>query len=529
MPYAPSNPRQLAALYRFLAPLVAAGVLFSGLTLTLFTGHPVGGWLTITAFVLASLLIGYPRRLLALFVAVVILQHVLQSLHSHWLLQLSDKLTALLLLGVVIVNFIKHRGERDDLRRFNWALALFMGLALAGALINRVSPIQALRFFLTYGSFIPAFYMAYHFLRPNEADARRVMLAIFAIFGLQVILNLGWLAGINPLPNHSAGTEDFAIGSLGLCNVVAYLTVAVIFLLFAIFHRFPDLKVKLLVAVGGLIATVQLVFTFTFHAFPPMAALLFVQMVYGIKAMRYKLAMACLVLLFIGSYYYIKADPRLSQAFGFPAEDVMTVSEFRLRWDRMWRGGKGQAYYNIFVRARDDMPVWLLGAGPGNFASGIGMVHRSMLAEKYVNYIYLTYSGRREMYGGSITQHITTGVNAIYSEFGPLGLLLFYGLHGLAVVRILRLYRAGAYRSPIRQALAEAFIPTMLLYLGLNLISDFHSDTFLQVGVWLWAGAVWKPDAAAPPPEARTEETASAPVASPPLATVPRNATWRQA
>ncbi len=493
-PSLPPN-RQFAQLYRIMAPLLAAGVLFSGLTLTLFTGHPIGGWLAVTMLLIASMLIGHPRRFLIIFFGFIVIHPVLQSLHSNWLLQLADKLMGLLLLAVIIVNFIKNRTPRTDIRTFNRFLFTFCALAFTSAVVNRVDPIPALRFLLTYGTFIPAFYMAYHFLRPDGTDARRVVLVIFVVFGMQMVMNLAWMARINPLPNHSAGSVDFAIGTLGLCNIVAYLTVSVIFLLFALFHTFPDLKTKLWVAAGGMATGLQLALTFTFHAFPPMAALLFVQMAYGIKSLRYKIAMAFMVLLFMGAFLYIKSNPHLSQTFGFPADDVMTASEFQVRWTRMWRGNKGQAYYNIIVRARDDMPVWLLGAGPGNFASGIGMVHRSMLAEKYVNYIYLTYSGRREMIGGSITQHVTTGLSAIYSEFGPFGFLLFFGLHGMAVAHVYRQFRKGAYRSPVRRALAEAFIPTMLLYIGLNLISDFLSDTFLQVGVWLWAGAVWKPDA----------------------------------
>ncbi len=492
--------RQLAALYRLMAPLLATGILLSGLTLTLFTGHPIGGWLTVTVFLVASLLMGQPRKLMLMFFALVVLVPTLQNLHPHWLLQLADKLMALLILAVVLMHVMKDRSDRRDLRIFNRLLFLFLGLSLAGAVINRVPPIQAIRFFLTYGTFIPAFYAAYLFFRPDRDDAKRALMVLFVVFGLQVVLNLGWLAGINPLPNPPAQVSrvDFAIGTLGLCNVVAYLTAALIFLLLALFHNFPEFKTKILVAAGGGVALLQLTLTFTFHVLPLMAVLLFVQVLYGVRRLRPKLAMLVLAVLVLGGFSYVKSDPRLSGTFGFPAEETLTAETFKWRWDRMWRGSKGQAYYNIFVRARQDMPAWFLGAGPGNFASGIGVVHRSMLAEKHINYVYLTFSGRLEMVGGSITQHITTGFSAVYSEFGPLGLLLFFGLHGYAAWRVFRQFRRGAYRSPLRRALAEAFIPTMLLYLGLNLLSDFLNDTFLQVGVWVWAGLVWKPDRETP-------------------------------
>ncbi len=490
----PLPDRQLLGLYRLLAPLLAVGVLFVGLTLTLFTGHPIGGWLLVAFFLAASLLIGFPRRLLGFFLFLVVVHPTLQNLHSHWLLQLADKLTALLLLVVVILTFIKDRRDRSHLRAFNRILFLFIGLAGVGAVVNRVPPIQVLRFFLTYGTFIPVFYLAVHFMQPNPTEARRAIRIILLIFLAQIALNIGWIVGINPLPNHYAGGVDFAIGTLGISNAVAYLTAATLFLLFALFHASEDLKYKALSAVGGLLAMVQLVVTFTFHLFPPMFALLCFQSLYGVKRLRYKIAMLALVATVVTGFFYIKSDPRLSRTFGFPADDMMSMAVFQGRWRQMWSGNKGQAYYNIFVRARRDMPAWFIGAGPGNFASGIGIVHRSVLAEKYVNYIYLTYSGRMEMVGGSVTQHVTTGVSAIYSEFGPLGLLLFFGLHGLAAVRVLRQLRRDAYQSVVRRALAEAFIPTMLLYIGLNLISDFLSSTFLQVGVWCWAGLVWKPD-----------------------------------
>ncbi len=494
--------RQLAALYRCLAPLLAAGVLFSGLILTLFTGHPVGGWLTVTAFLAASMLIGHPRRLILVLFILAAVHPTITNLYSHWILQMSDKLLALLLLAVVMVNFSKDRSDRSDLRLFNRCLFMFLGLAAVGTVINRVPPIQVLRFFLTYASFVPAFYMVYWFIRPNAADARRIVYCILALTALQLVLNLGWLVGVNPLPNPTILKVDFAIGTLGGCNIVAYLMASVIFLLFAMFHNFPDLKQKLLTAFGGLLTAFQLILTFTFHVLPLLALLVFAQTFYGVKALRYKLAMIAMIAVFTIGFLYVKSDPRLSRVFDLPAEDVMTVSEFRNRWQQMWSGSKGQAYYNIFVHARRDMPAWFIGAGPGNFASGIGSVHNSMLAEKYINYIYLTWSGRLEVAGGSITQHVTTGLSAIYSEFGPLGVLLFFGLHIMAAAHVLRLFRRKAYRTPIRRALAEAFIPTMLLYLGLNLISDFFHNTFLQVGIWMWAGAVWKPDAEEPEPDA---------------------------
>lgn len=519
--------RQLAALYRLMAPLLAAGVLLSGLTLTLFTGHPIGGWMTITVFLIASLLIGHPRPLLMFFFALVVVHPTLQNLHSHWLLQLADKLMAILLMGVVFMHFIKNRDDRRDLSRFNRILFLFLCIAAVSTIVNRVAPIQVIRFFLTYGSFIPAFYAAYYFLRPDTGDARRALIVLFIVFGLQLLLNLGWLAGINPLPNRFAGSEDFAIGTLGICNLVAYLTASLMFLLLALFHNLPELKNKILVAFGTLAALIQLALTFTFHVLPPMAVLLFFQTLYGVRMLRYKLAMLALAGFVVVGFYYIKSNPRLSDKFGFPAEETMTVAMFRGRWDQMWRGNKGQAYYNIFVRARHDLPAWYLGAGPGNFASGIGMVHRSMMAEKYVNYIYLTYTGRLEMVGGSITQHVTTGFSAIYSEFGPPGFLLFFWLHAAAAWHVFRQLRRGAYRSPLRRALAEAFIPTMLLYLGLNLLSDFLSDTFLQVGVWLWAGLVWKPDAEPPFSGGETIVKEPGTMHSLPPPPLPQNASWR--
>ncbi len=445
--------------------------------------------------VFASMLIGHPRLLLAVFFFLVVIHPTLQNMYAHWFLQLSDKLMGMLLLGVVIFNLLRDRQRRQDLCAFNRILFLFLGVAAAGAMVNRVSPIQVLRFFLTYGTFIPAFYAAYFFLRPDAGEARRILKIVIVVFGLQLALNLGWLAGVNPLPNPKAYSVDFAIGSLGGCNIVAYFAAAFLFLLFAVLHTVKDLKTRILTAAGGLATGFQIVIAFTFHVLPPLAALLFFQSLYAVKALRYKTAMLAVSVMVVIGFVYIKDNPRLGHAFGFTTEDMMTASQFKMRWDMMWRGTKGQAYYNIFVRARHDMPAWFLGAGPGNFASGIGMVHRSMLAEKYVNYVYLTESGRREMVGGSITQHVTTGVSAIYSEFGPLGFLLFFGLHALALFHVWRLFRKGAYRSPLRRAFAEAFIPTMLLYLGLNVISNFFENTFMQIGVWLWAGMVWKADA----------------------------------
>ena len=167
----------------------------------------------------------------------------------------------------------------------------------------------------------------------------------------------------------------------------------------------------------------------------------------------------------------------------------------------MRRGVKGQGYVDVIVNAPKDLPYPILGAGPGNFGSAVGRTYLRPLAEKYINYVatattsyeYITLSE-----GSSITGYPQAGVLALWSELGPLGCILYWGLHVYAMIWVVRNVRRKAYTSKYGQIFAESFVPVMGMWIALNFFDDFAFSAFLQGGIWIWAAMVWDP---APPDE----------------------------
>ena len=100
-----------------------------------------------------------------------------------------------------------------------------------------------------------------------------------------------------------------------------------------------------------------------------------------------------------------------------------------------------------------------------------------------------------------------SGVLAIWSELGPLGLLLYFGFHLYALFRIAKAVRGKAYSDPTQRILAEAFPPVMAMIILLNIITDYLYLAFFTGGLWIWAACVWTPSPAWKSPAAKSGES----------------------
>jgi hypothetical protein len=118
----------------------------------------------------------------------------------------------------------------------------------------------------TYLGFVPIFLVMQEYT-PRPKGTRIVALLITVLF-VQLALNVSWYLGFNPILNFDSGGPDFAHGTLGGCNYVAYFCVFIILLVMSRLlehRRVPGLGYGLSIVLG-LAAFVQLLFTFTFHA-----------------------------------------------------------------------------------------------------------------------------------------------------------------------------------------------------------------------------------------------------------------------
>jgi hypothetical protein len=145
-------------------------------------------------------------------------------------------------------------------------LLALLGIMGLSAYVNGTSKLVAFKFVSTYLGFVPIFLVMLEYT-PRPKGSRIVALLITVLF-VQLALNVSWYLGFNPILNFDSGGPDFAHGTLGGCNYVAYFCVFIILLVMSRLlehRRVPGLGYGLAVVLG-LAAFVQLLFTFTFHA-----------------------------------------------------------------------------------------------------------------------------------------------------------------------------------------------------------------------------------------------------------------------
>lgn len=499
---------------KVLGRLSAVG--FAGVGLVCLQMFGIKGWVFAAGTLFAFHLLCHPKWLLLTYWIWVTVSGLVESLLPSAITRWGDESVTGMLLFVAAGHFVLGKRTFQDLKLI--VRVLFGLLALAGlsAFVNRVPGVGAAHFVLSYFRFFLLVPFTYWFL--PRRDYKFVIWIIIGTLALQAGINFTWMVGANPLPNIRRGTVDFAIGTLQSCNIVAYLSVAYIALCAAIFNHSRRKRMKFLATILGTAGVAQLWITFTYHAYVLCVGCLGVQLflVTSNRRLRNVIRLAALplvlLLLIVAPDSDLIGGSNLSQQF--------SPRYIRHRVQRMVYGIKGKVYRDVLITVPRNLPLPILGAGPGNFVSAMGRIYRRPLAEQYVNYVTDDSMRYRLLSdGGSITGMAHAGALAIWSELGPFGYLLYWGIHVVAMLRVWRRIQRRHYVDPYQQMLAEAFVPTMLMWLALSFLADFAHNAFLQGGVWIWAACVWTPA------EPEGEANATAAASSSPFA--PEPAIWR--
>ena len=481
---------------RLIAPLAAIATVLVTIVLSMQIG--MAGLAVPLAVFSAIILTSRPRMLLALFWIVTILAPSLEAFIAPTYIKAIEQGIGLYILSILVAELIINRTVIPGTKlvtRIVLVLLVWVGIA---HVINRV-PARAFGLYvLTYLKHIWLFYFTVRHLRPEDGRAVfRIMLGSFAI---QIAFNLAFYAGLNPLPYVlGRGAADASLGTVGDAHSVGYYMITCIVVLVAYLRLVPSFPAKVAACAGALLALVQFFFTFTMHGYPFLVGALGLQhlmsrrssirQMLGIIAVTTPL-FACLVFLFSMA------------AFSGLERTILTKGSFRHQWRRIRYGPKWEAYEEVFLHGAHYYRYPLVGAGAGNYTSHTAYLGGRPLSRlPHMFYFYRTWDPLVRM-GGSIMAVPRTGYISLYGELGPLGLLLYWGLYVIAAVRIMRQARNGSYREPHRQALAEAFVPVMLFFLILNVLVDRAAMLHLNLGLWIWAGALWNPS----PAEAETAE-----------------------
>ncbi len=486
---------------RLLAGLVVTASLTLGLVLTLYTGG-MSGWILLLGLLAVSLFFARPSSLVPVYWGWAAIVSYLRTVVSIPGMSFVDEALVSLMVCLIAGSHVLGRAGDPELHRANRLFAVLLIITGVSAVVNRVPPLPAFHFVTTYFACFAVFYMTIYY----PPSVRAVFAAVIVTFIAQLILNFTWYAGVNPLPNFRGGTVDFAIGSFGSCDLVAYFCIFVLFLMRAANRYASSLATRLWAGVLALAGIFQLFITFTVHAYLLFVLGVLVQMAIVYRSMKARVSVAVGMAVVCASFYFFSATDFAGQ-HGFGRSDlVLTANSLGPRSLAMWSGPKGQVYKAVLFESHEDLPFVPIGGGPGNFASPIASQYERPLAEKYVNVFFSTYSGLVEMYGSSVLQSVLTGFLAIYGDLGFVGMAVFFGLHFYAFGRILSHYQNGRYRSREKRMLAEALLPSMVLFFVLVFITDVFSQHLIQSGIWMCVALLWKADlapAATPPEPAR--------------------------
>jgi hypothetical protein len=450
---------------------------------------PVGTALPIFMFAII-ILWSRPRMLLALYWMTLLFIPTLEIVWPSPLVKYIEQGFALCLFAVLVGDLIITSETVSNTRSV--ARAMFFLLALAGVatIVNKVPAKPVAFYLLTYMKHFILFFFAVRYLRPQ--DSRFMFRLMMLSFAIQLMFNLAYYLGVNPLPRIIwRGFADASIGTVGSCNIVGYLMLATIFILIAYARNLPGLRAKWLGFVGSTVAFAQLVLTYTMHAYPLLALALGVQYaLFGRRSLFRVLRGVAAVSLVVG----VVAAAILNGPAGRTAHLGFRPWVWQYQWDRMLHGPKIEAYREVILHGSRHLRYPLLGAGPGNYTSNIAFITgRPLALLPHMFYRYEAIERQNVSMGGSILTMTRTGLLSLWGELGPFGALVFWGIYVVAGIHVARLRRRGEYRDPYRKVLAEGFVPAIFVVFILNFLNESVAIPQLNIGLWIWAGAVWTP------------------------------------
>jgi hypothetical protein len=400
------------------------------------------------------------------------------------------------ILGICIASYIRHRtGMRGIAGVFKTFGALLV-ITLASEFMNRSSIISAINFSLLYLFFPLVFYVAYTYL--DRRHWRWLFVIMISLMLIQFVLNIGWRLGVNPLPNEWKGTGNFAdiaMGTFAGSPSVAYFMIAIIFLLLSALRQNIKHKPWILMLIG--VAVLQWYMTYTNHSYIFFVLMLPFYMFISKSSMRLCLYIGVVVALVAGIFMLISSmDTYRSMSIGAQSQLAANFEWTNLeqRWERFTTGPKIELINRIAIQnVTKDPYLWLLGNGPGNGLSAIGMSKGSDFAWEYLGGYVNDTSRFRTTGMTSIAGSYYSGILSVWSELGVLGYVLYMALYIQLLIHVGLRLRRNQYMDSVQRVIAEGFVMATLLFLMVSLLWDIFYLKYFAGGLFIWAAMVWDP------------------------------------
>jgi hypothetical protein len=398
---------------------------------------------------------------------------------------------------LIILGQLAYRRIQVKDRWFSDIFLFLVGLCAFSFITNSSSLVKMLLFFLSVLFPVGTFFVARNFfVTRTGAHVEQFAKFLFGLLVLQIVLNIGWKLGINPLSNHWQYSHDFAIGSFYSQTFVAYFCCFLLVTLVPAFLSFP--RKRLLMLGVFFMALLQLIFSYTMHAWLLLAVgLLFYVLLFSGRRVVFILPVILVffvIVLGVGSKLINKMSMG-AEGYGQSLSAELSLENLHRRWVFLIDGPKSENYVDAFVRVPSEKPIrWLVGAGPGNYMSGVALKPPfSSLSLRYLGKYFMTQSGEQAMAGGSITQNVFSTPAVLMGELGALGLIGYYSLYGYVFYLILGNIYKGKYKNKLQLVLAKGLICSSIIIFCVSILLDITTNDTVIVLFWAWVASVYEP------------------------------------
>jgi len=360
-------------------------------------------------------------------------------------------------------------------------VVLFIYISILSLLVNSSPLISGVHFLFSFLKPIIFFYFILNVKLPEKFYFKVFYLIIF-ISIVQILINIGWFLGVNPLPNPlSYPDPDFAVGTFGHKSsreVANFLCLIFIFLMTYI--KFYT-KSKYNIILGSL-----LLFTLSLSSSKITFVVLFITIIIilplllDVRIFRYIIISALLLL--VGIISLKKVEPLIFDRF-------MTYISIGIR-----ENPKIIAYKDLMFELKNDVPFYLLGAGPGMYASTMAISKKTPLALKYVinpNFYdqHISISGLKISSTG-IGFIRATGYTGIAGDIGFFGLFAYLLIYFKAFNFVFTLGKKT--KNKIWKTVCLSTAGCLVYILIYNSLYDLFSVSLITLPLWIFIGFIFK-------------------------------------
>jgi len=348
---------------------------------------------------------------------------------------------------------------------------VILGISFLSMLVNMASPLGALQFIFSILKPIILFYWVIKFTQDDQLMHFAIKWLIFIILIQVPFVVYGLLTS-----GFTGYTGDFATGATITGDAFQLAVYMWLGSMFSIAYFFSKKEKKYLVFLGLcfsiliLTSTKQITFLFPFVVI----FLLRKQL----RLTLTKIIIFASVILIIGETLFNFVETIFVRNYGVEQSD----SDY---FAAVEGSEKIQGYYSAIYELPGEIPVPLLGAGPGQYGSYVGMNARTPLSKKYImDYSDLIPFG----FGGTLTYR-SSGLIGIYGDIGIVGLIVLLSIY-FSTIGISLNYAKGA-TLPFDKA--SAFLATasgILIVLESVMQNIFEGNWFLLNLFWVMSGCV---------------------------------------